>query len=143
MLIGQYDAHLTSKSQISFPKKFRIELGEELILTKGIESCLIIVSKKNYKTLLEGSENRPFLDQETREIQRYILGNAYEVKLDTKGRFLIPDFLKEFAHLHENIVFAGVMKYVEVWDKALWEDNQKFISVRIPTIAKQLANDQR
>lgn len=143
MLLGQYDARLTTKSQISFPKKFRIELGEELIVTKGIENCLVIVSKKNYKILLEGSEHKPFLDQETREIHRYMLGNAYEIKLDTKGRFLIPDFLREYAHLQENIVFAGVMKYVELWDKKLWEDNQKFISVRIPAITKQLTQNER
>lgn len=143
MLLGQYDARLTTKSQISFPKKFRIELGEELIITKGIESCLVIVSKKNYKTLLEGSEHKPFLNQETREIQRYMLGNAHEIKLDMKGRFLVPDFLREYAHLQVNIVFAGVMKYVELWDKELWEDNQKFISVRIPAIAKQLTQNER
>lgn len=143
MLIGQYEAHLTSKSQISFPKKFRIELGEEIIITKGLESCLVIVSKKNYKALLAGSEKKSYLDQETREMQRYILGNAYEAKLDAKGRFIMPDFLKEYAHLQGNIVFAGIMKYVEVWDKSLWEDNQKFISVRIPTITKQLTNGQR
>ncbi len=141
MLLGQYDARLTSKSQISFPKKFRLELGEELIVTKGIESCLLVVSKKNYQALLEGSEKKSYLNQETREMQRYILGNASEIKLDSKGRFVMPEFLKEYAHLHENIVFAGVMKYVEVWDRKLWEDNQKFISVRIPTIAKQLSNE--
>lgn len=143
MLLGQYVAHLTTKSQISFPKKFRIELGEDLIITKGIEDCLVIVSKNNYKTLLEGSENKPYLNQDTREIQRYILGNAYEVKLDNKGRFLIPDFLKTYAHLQENIVFAGVMKYVELWDQKLWEDNQKFISVRMSAIAKQLTQNER
>ena len=76
MLIGQYDGKIGEKHQVALPKKFREELGDKLIITKGFENCLIVVSEENWKTLLEGTEGRPFIDKDARELQRFLLGNA-------------------------------------------------------------------
>ena len=138
MLIGQYESKLTSKNQVSFPKKFRSYLGNKLIITKGIDSNLIVVSQKQYKTLLEGTEGLPFLDLDARELQRFILGNASVVELDAKGRFVLPSFLREFAHLQEDVIFAGVERFVEVWDKEEWDAHQIEISKRVITISQRL-----
>jgi MraZ protein len=139
MLIGQYEGKLTNKNQISFPKKFRDTLGSKLIITKGIEEYLIIVSEKEYKTLLEGTEGKPFINQDAREMQRFILGNAYETELDSKGRCVLPEFLRNFAHLKEDIVFAGIGRFVELWDKEDWKLEQTKVSQKVPSIAKRLS----
>lgn len=139
MLIGQYDGKITEKHQAALPKKFRRELGDKLIITKGFENCLIVVSQENWKTLLEGTEGKPFTSKNTRELQRFLLGNATYVELDGKGRFVIPEFLREFAGVKNDIIFAGIQRFVEIWDKEIWEKHQKELSGTIESIAERLS----
>lgn len=144
MLLGQYDVKLSEKYQVALPKKFRDELGDRLIITKGFERCLIVVSEENWKTLLEGTEGKPFTNKATRELQRFLLGNATYVELDSKGRFVLAEFLREFAGVKSEIVFAGVQKFVEIWDKEQWEKHQKELSNNIESIAERLtAGDEK
>lgn len=138
MLIGQYDSKISQKFQTSLPKKFREVLGDKLIITQGFENCLIIVSEENWKVLLEGTEGKPFTNKSTREIQRYLLGNASYVSLDAKGRFVIPEFLRNYAKLEEDIVYAGIQKFVEVWNKTDWTNHQVELSKSIESIADKL-----
>lgn len=138
MLIGQYDGKIGEKHQVALPKKFRDKLGDKLIITKGFENCLIIVSEENWKTLLEGTEGKPFIDKDARELQRFLLGNASYVELDAKGRFILSEFLREFAHIKEEIIFAGIGRFVEIWDKASFQKHQEDLSKNISGIAERL-----
>ena len=138
MLIGQYEGKVGEKKQVSFPKKFREVLGERLIVTKGLEHCLIVVSEKNWQTLLEGTQGEPFTKKPTREMQRFLLGNASEVELDPKGRFVLPEYLREYADITEDIIFAGIQRFVEIWDKAAWTKEQEKLSGSIESISEKL-----
>ncbi len=138
-MIGQYEGKIGEKFQASLPKKFREILGDRLIITKGFENCLIMVSVENWKTLLEGTEGKPFTSKNTRELQRFLLGNATDIELDTKGRFVLPDYLRSFAGLGEEIVFLGIERFVEVWDKKAWTLHQKELAGKIESIAERLS----
>lgn len=142
MLIGQYETKLGEKHQAGLPKRFREILGDKLIVTKGFEQCLIIVSEANWKTLLEGTGGKPFTTKATRDLQRFLLGNASYVTLDSKGRFVIPDYLRKFAFLDTDIVFGGMERYIEVWSKKNWEENQKMLSENIESIAERLVKEE-
>lgn len=140
MLIGQFEGKIGEKKQVALPKKFRDELGERLIITKGFENCLIIVSEENWKTLLEGTEGKPFTNKATRELQRFLLGNATDVELDGKGRFVIPEYLRNFADIKSEIVFAGIQRFVEIWDKQSWDKHQIGLAKDIEGIAERLGD---
>lgn len=142
MLIGQYESKIGEKHQAALPKKFRDVLGDKLIITKGFENCLIIVSEENWKTLLEGTEGRPFTNKSTRELQRFLLGNATDIELDSKGRFVLPEYLRKFAAIDSDIIFAGLQRFVEVWDKKAWEEHQKELSKDIESIAERLSRQE-
>jgi MraZ protein len=139
MVLGQYDGKISEKHQVALPKKFRQELGDRLIITKGFENCLIVVAEENWKTLLEGTEGKPFTNKNTRELQRFLLGNATYIELDTKGRFVLPEFLRNFAGIKNDVIFAGIQRFVEIWDKAQWEEHQKELSENITSIAERLS----
>ncbi len=141
MLLGQYESRIGEKHQAGLPKKFRDVLGEKLIVTKGFENCLIIVSEENWKTLLEGTEGKPFTSKATRELQRFLLGNASYVELDSKGRFVLPEYLRSFAHIETDIIFVGIQRFVELWDKKSWDEHQKELAKNIDSIAEKL-NEQ-
>ncbi len=138
MLLGRHDGIVSEKRQVAFPKRFREELGEKILLTKGLDRNLLIVSQQQWKTLLEGTEDKPFTDIHTRQIQRFLFGNATEVELDMKGRFILPEYLKEFAQIKEELVFIGVSRYVEVWAKQEWEKHEKGLSEVILSVAEKI-----
>ncbi|MBI5044881.1 MAG: division/cell wall cluster transcriptional repressor MraZ [Candidatus Levybacteria bacterium] len=136
MLIGQAEGKLSIKFQTAFPKRFRDEMGDQLIITKGIDQCLLVVSIKNWETLLEGTKDMPFIDKATRELQRYLFGSAELVKLDAQGRFFMPEHVRLYAKMTRDIIFIGVQRYVEIWDRSIWHDHQESIagSVELLTI---------
>jgi len=141
MLLGQFDSKLDHKSRASFPKRFRNILGEKLIITQGFETSLLAVSEDGWRSLLGSLEKRPFTDLPIRETQRFLFGGATFVELDEKGRFILPEYLKRYAGIVEDIVFVGLSRYVEVWEKNRWEAYQDRLSENIATIAQRLKQE--
>jgi MraZ protein len=138
MLLGQYDGKVDAKGRTAFPKKFREVLGDKLIITLGYENSLIVVSEENWRALLEGTEGRPFIESETRETQRFLLGGASGIELDGKGRFVLPAYIREFAGVEDDVVFIGLSRYVEIWDKKKWLLYRKGLEKNIDSISKRL-----
>lgn len=138
MLLGQYEGKVGAKNRIAVPKKIRAIIGNKLIVTFGYEKSLIIVSQDRWKALLEGTEGKPFIQKPARETQRFLLGGASFVELDDKGRFIIPNYLRSFAEIKNEVVFLGLSRYVELWDKAVWEIYRKNLEKNIDKISQRL-----
>lgn len=138
MLLGEFEARIDTKSRVAMPSKFRKTVGENLIITKGYEQTLIIVSQTNWQTLLEGTREKPLIQKETREVQRFLLGGASDVELDAKGRFLLPGYLRLFAKIEEEVVFLGLSRYIEMWSRALWEEHKAILEENIGRISERL-----
>lgn len=141
MLLGQFVGKIDTKSRTAFPKKFREVLGNKLIITQGFEQSLIVVSEDGWKALLEGTEGKPFTHLEARETQRFLLGGAAFVEPDDKGRFILPEYLRKYAQIQDEIVFLGMSRYVEIWDKKKWDEYNNELSKNISTIAKRLSGN--
>lgn len=139
MVLGQYEGTISEKKQVAFPKRFREVMGDTIVVTKGFDGHLVIVSEKNWETLLEGTEGKPFTNKDARDTQRYLLGNATVVELDGKGRFVLPDYLRDYAGITKEIVFAGINRFVEVWDKKKWYDTEHSLSKNITSITERLS----
>jgi MraZ protein len=78
----------------------------------------------------------------TRETQRFLLGGASSVELDDKGRFVLPAYLREFAKVKDNVVFIGLSRYVEIWDKDRWLEYRKTLEKNIDTISERLVKKE-
>lgn len=141
MLLGQQESRVDQKNRIGFPKRFRAVLGEKLIVTHGYEKSLIIVSEEGWKALLEGTEGKPFIQSEARETQRFLLGGASFIALDSKGRFILPHYLKTFANIQEEVIFLGLSRYVELWGKEQWDVYHEKLVKNIDTIANRLTRN--
>ena len=138
MLIGQYESKIDNKGRTALPKKFREFLGNNIIVTLGYENSLIIVSEGQWQALLEGTAGRPFIEYETRETQRFLLGGASSMELDSKGRFILPFYLRQFAKIEEEVIFLGLSRYVEIWDKKRWQEYQMHLEKNIEKISSRL-----
>ena len=139
MLIGQYHTKISPKGRLAFPKKFREILGDNLVVTVGYENSLMVVSAKEWKSLVESTENKPFILNSARDTNRFLLGEATEVELDEQGRCVLPAYLRSHAKIREEVVFLGLSKYVEIWDSQEWVEYQKNLNQNIGKIAEKLS----
>jgi len=139
MLIGEYKNTLDEKNRVAIPKKFREFLGDKVIVTRGYEGCLLIVSKKSWQSLIEDTVKGPFTSGALRDTTRFLLGGAFEVELDSQGRFVLPKNLSKYASLQEEACFVGLGRWVEVWDSAKWEERLKFLYNNGSDIADKLS----
>lgn len=138
MLIGQFSSKVGEKFRVAFPKRFREVLGDKLIVTYGFESSLIVVSETNWKSLLSGTEDKPFLLSGARDTQRFLLGGASIVELDSQGRFILPEYLRQFGGIGDEVVFVGLYRYVEAWDRKKWIAYQEKMQKNISEVAEKL-----
>lgn len=141
MLIGRQDTKIDEKNRIILPAKFRRELGDNLIVSQGFEGSLIVISVSKFELLLEGTRGKPIIDKNAREIERFLLGSAEEVSLDDKGRFIVPNYLREYASLNEEVSMLGVIRYVQIWDKKRWETHNLELIKKIEPITERLTKN--
>lgn len=138
MLIGEYTHSQDDKKRISLPIKFRKEIGKTIVVTHGLDNCLFIYSVKEWCKIAEKLGNLSIGQSDTRSFNRFILSGASEVEVDSIGRILIPEYLREYAKLSTKVVFAGVHNRVEVWDEAAWIGYKKTIRAEADRLAQKL-----
>lgn len=122
MLIGSYLGSLSEKRRVAVPKKFLLELGKTPIIAKWYEDCLVLVSAEFWDELFERlTGGKRAIGYGVRDIERFILGSAFEVEPDEQGRIIVPEILAEYANLDKELVFVGLRDRVEIWHKETWD----------------------
>ncbi|MGH2935192.1 MAG: division/cell wall cluster transcriptional repressor MraZ [Gaiellaceae bacterium] len=121
MLLGTHEHTIDDKSRLTLPAKCRGAFEDGVVLTRGIESCLLAYPKQDWERAF-GSRLGALdpLRGEARRIQRYFFANMVEDELDKQGRVGIPAVLKEYAKLDRDVVVAGVNDHLEIWDRGAW-----------------------
>jgi len=138
MLIGEYTVKLGDKKRLAIPKKFREEQGTKLIITKGYENSLVIVNQNQWEQIAGEVTNGSFISKDIRETTRFLVGSANELEFDEQGRFVVPTSLLEYAGLGSEVVFVGLINWVEVWDKKKWEEKNQYLLKHNEEIAERL-----
>ncbi|MDO8530117.1 MAG: division/cell wall cluster transcriptional repressor MraZ [bacterium] len=138
MLIGQYQHTIDSKKRLALPAKFRGELGVKVIVTKGVENCLVVYTEKEWEVMSQKLGNLPMSQGEARSFARHLLASAMEVALDKLGRILIPDYLKEYADLKKNVTICGLSNRLEIWDETKWQNYSKNAEKGVEEIVSKL-----
>lgn len=138
MLIGEYKHVLDSKKRLAIPAKLRKELGERVILTRGLNNSLFLYPLDKWQKLTEKLSELPVGKADTRSFLRLLFSGAVEVELDQLGRILVPDYLKNYACLRQKVVIAGVFDRLEIWDEERWENYKAEVEKNTDMIAEKL-----
>ena len=138
MLIGEYKHSLDPKKRLSLPSKWRKELGKRLVVTRGLDNCLFVYPLKEWELITQKVGQLPLGQADTRSFNRFFLSGAVEVEVDSVGRILVPDFLKEFAKLDSKVILAGIHSRIEIWDEKKWETYKRTIEKEADTLAEKL-----
>ena len=138
MFIGEYQHTLDDKGRVAVPVKFRAALKGGAIVTKGLDHCLFVYSKKDWLPIADKINALPFSQSNSRAFSRLMLGSAMEVDLDVQGRILLPDYLQEYADLGKSVVIAGLYNRLEIWNEASWKKYKEKTEASSEDIAENL-----
>ena len=139
MLKGVHNHNIDAKGRLIIPSKLRDELGENFVITKGMENCLYVYPEHEWIAFEEKLNALPTTtDKKARAFAYFFQGSATDGDLDKQGRTLIPAVLREYARLDKEVVFVGMGKRAEIWDKARWDEKNTEVEENIEDIASEM-----
>lgn len=139
MFIGEYSHNLDEKGRLAIPKKFRADLSKGAVVTRGLDNCLFLYTKKEWQKLAEKLSNLPFAQANTRAFARLMLAGAMDVSVDKQGRIVLPEYLRTFAGLKKETIVAGLYNRLEIWDQKEWAAYTKRTEAQSNKIAEQMS----
>ncbi|MFA5386236.1 MAG: division/cell wall cluster transcriptional repressor MraZ [Candidatus Paceibacterota bacterium] len=139
MFIGEYQHNLDVKGRVAIPAKFRAKLTEGAIITRGLDRCLFVFTRKEWEVLAQKLVALPLAQSNSRAFVRLMLAGAIDVEIDSQGRILISDYLRKYADLKKKIVFAGLYNRIEIWDTDVWKEYKRKTENESEEIAEKLS----
>jgi len=123
MFMGEYNHTVDTKGRLIIPSKFREDLGDEFVITKGLDGCLFVFPNHEWQTFEEKLKSLPLTNKSARQFARFFVAGATPCELDKQGRILLPGTLREFAGLEKDVVLTGMLSRIEIWSKSKWNEN--------------------
>ncbi len=120
MLMGEFHHNIDDKGRLIIPSKFRYELGEKFIVTRGLEKCLFVYSLEDWDKIIKRLKSLPFTNKDARNFTRFFLSGAAECEFDRQGRINITSPLVSYADLTKECVIIGANDRLEIWSENTW-----------------------
>ena len=140
MFIGEYNHSIDEKGRLAIPTKFRIDFKNGAVVTRGLDNCLFLFTKKSWNELAEKLSKLPISQSKSRAFARLMLAGAMDVKLDKQGRIILPDYLRKYAVLKKKSIVAGVFNRLEIWDEKNWDTYKQSVEKESTEIANELGD---
>ena len=141
MFMGEYHHSIDDKGRLIIPAKFRKELGDSFIITRGIENCLFVYPNKRWESIVHKLESLPFTKKDARNFTRFFLSGATVAEFDKQGRINITSPLINYAGIEKDCVVIGTGDRLEIWAKNAWEMFFNSASINMSDIAENLFNE--
>ena len=138
MFMGEYNQTIAAKWRLIIPSRFRELLGEEFVLTRGLDGCLSIYPMDEWVAFEEKLRALPLTNKDARTFSRFFVAGATTCQLDKQGRILVPQTLRQFAGLEKDVVLTGNLNRIEVWSKEKWSENCNYDDM--DSIAESMQN---
>lgn len=143
MYIGTYYHKLEAKNRLSLPAKFRSDLGNSAVVTKGLDGCLFVFDLPTWQGVIKTGLNLPFTKKNNRDFVRLLANSAVEVEIDAQGRILLTEELLKKAELSKNIVVVGSMQRIELWDEQAFRVYTESLEANAESIAESIELDTK
>ncbi len=139
MFLGSHNHNLDTKGRLAIPARFRDELADGLVLTRGFDRCIALYPIKAWETLAGRINELSIADVDVRQFRRMVFSEAIDAQLDSQGRILVPAPLREFAGIEREVVVIGVHSSIEIWSPARWDAVNALMDADGAAIAQRLA----
>ena len=141
MVMGEYHHSIDDKGRLIIPAKFRTELGDKFIITRGIENCLFVYPEERWEQIVHKLESLPFTKKDARNFTRFFLSGATVAEFDKQGRINITSPLINYASIKKDCVIIGTGDRLEIWSKDAWDNFFDSASINMSDIAENLFNE--
>ena len=131
MFMGEYRHTVDPKGRLIIPSKFRELLGGEFVVTRGLDGCLFVYPMNSWEAYVQQLQKLPLTGKKARLFTRFITRGPSTWKLDKPGRILLPVTLREFAHIEKDVLLAGMLDHIEIWNEELWKENADFSNMDV------------
>lgn len=138
MFMGEFQHQLDAKGRMIVPAKFREQLTEHFVITRGLDKCLFGYTLDEWTIIEEKLKALPLTKKDARKFMRMFFSGAVEVEVDKQGRINIPKHLMEYAGLSKEATVVGVSSRIEIWDRAQWHQFYEATEDEFETIAEDL-----
>lgn len=139
MFTGRYYHNLEAKGRLAIPQSFRDELKSGGVITWGLDGCLFLFPKSYWQKLSEKLASLSLTNTAARNLIRLLVQSAVDLNLDSQGRTLIPEYLRNQANLKKQVVVAGTLTRVEIWDRDAYHQHLDLIAQTISQTDQGLA----
>ena len=140
MLLGEHDHALDDKNRLTLPARQRDQLGDRVVVTRGLDGCLYVYAAAAWEQLAARVGSLDPLSREARTMQRFFFASGSDAELDKQGRIVIPANLLESAGIGRDVTVAGIYDHLEIWDRAAWRDQRQTVEGSAEDVAERLAN---
>ncbi|MAF81271.1 cell division/cell wall cluster transcriptional repressor MraZ [bacterium] len=120
MFIGEYAHTIDEKGRLSIPASFRRKLSKGVVVTRGLDGCLFIYAREAWDELAAKVSALPLASKQSRAFARLMLAGAREADVDSQGRVMVPEYLRQYASLRKHVIVTGLYNRIEVWDEDAW-----------------------
>jgi MraZ protein len=140
MLLGEHDHQLDEKNRLTLPAKLREQLGDKVVVTRGLEGCLNVYAASAWETLAERVTGLDPLSRDGRQLRRFFFTGAVHGELDKQGRMVLPAGLLKGVGIEREVTVAGMYDHLEIWDRATWRTQLHEVEGSAEDVAERLAN---
>jgi len=142
MFLGEYEYKVDNKGRLPLPPKFRQELGGELVLTKGLEKCIVIYPVAEWRKVADTLSAQALPSSKFRTMNRAMFGTAFSLSLDGQGRIALPSILRNRAEIGDSAVVVGANNCIEIWNPASWNSEKPSAEEQLWQIIESLEEQQ-
>lgn len=131
MLIGQYEHSLDNKGRLTLPSEYGAELASGVVMTRGIEGCVYLFPRDEFRRLGDRLRELSLTDSRARKLRRWWFSQAHAAEPDRQRRVLIPQWLRDAAAITDRVLIAGMDNYVELWSPDVWRVNDQALRAEL------------
>lgn len=140
MFIGEYQHNIDEKGRLSVPAKFRNDLKGGVVVTRGIDRCLFLYPKKEWEEMAAKLAALPISQKKSRAFARLMLAGAWDAKLDSQGRIILPEYLRQYSNISKKTIVTGLYNRLEIWDEDSWSKYKAITEAESEDIAEAMTD---
>lgn len=140
MFLGEFEHALDDRGRVAIPAKWRGQLGDGLVVTRGLDRCLFVWPMDEWHGISQKLTQLSLMHADARRIHRFIFSSATDTVLDRLGRILLPSFLRDYADLRDNLALVGLLNRFEIWSRASWQAERSSAEDQSAELAEHLFN---